>query len=166
MSTSHSRLSDVDPLLQPGEHAAWRAFLAVASRALDEIDQALQKQANMTLTDYEILLALAEADRRRLRMSELADEVLVSRSRLTYRVDRLTEVGFVTREECEDDRRGLWAIITDKGADALGQVTPGHHADIRRLLFTALSERDIAVFESVLRSVSDRINDGGRPGSH
>lgn len=158
MTTSHSRLSGVDHQLQPGEHAAWRAFLSVASRALDQIDQAMQKQANMTLTDYEILLALTEADRSRLRMSELADRVLVSRSRLTYRVDRLTEVGFVTREECEDDRRGLWAIITDKGAAALDEVTPGHHADIRRLLFMTLSERDLGIFESVLRSMSDRLD--------
>ncbi len=142
--------------LSPGERATWRAFLFVASRGLDQIDQALQKKANMTLTDYEILFALSEAEASRLRMSELADEVLVSRSRLTYRVDRLTDVGFVTREECEDDRRGLWAILTDKGATALSDATPDHHADIRRLLFTAVDRDDLSTFETLLRSISDR----------
>lgn len=147
--------------LAPVEQAAWRAFLSVANRALDQIDQELQKQANMTLTDYEILRTLAESERRRVRMSELADQVHVSRSRLTYRVDRLTTVGFVTREECEDDRRGLWAILTDKGETALTDATPDHHADIRRLLFAALDGGDVGALESVLRSVSDRL-DGPR----
>lgn len=145
--------------LSSNEHAAWRAFLTVANRALDRIDQALLRQSNMTLTDYEILLALAESDDHRLRMSELADRVYMSRSRLTYRVDRLSEVGFVTREECEDDRRGLWAILTDKGGSALEEATPGHHREVRRLLFTALDQGDLAAFEAVLRSMSDRISE-------
>ncbi len=135
--------------------------MSVASRTLEQIDQSLQKQANMTLTDYEILRSLAESDERRVRMSDLAAQVHVSRSRLTYRVDRLTAVGFVTREECEDDRRGLWAIITDKGQAALIDATPEHHADIRRLLFAALEGRDLGAFESVLQSMSDRL-DGNR----
>lgn len=147
--------------LPPTQQSAWRAFLSVASRTLDQIDQSLQKQANMTLTDYEILRSLAESDERRVRMSELAAQVHVSRSRLTYRVDRLTAVGFVTREECEDDRRGLWAIITDKGQAALTDATPEHHANIRRLLFAAVEGRDLGAFESVLRSMSDRL-DGNR----
>ncbi len=113
----------------------------------------------MTLTDYEILAALAGADETRLRMSELADEVFVSRSRLTYRVDRLAEVGFVTREECEDDRRGLWAILTDKGMAALDDATPEHHAEVRRLVLAALDEHDLTVFESLMRSISDRLDD-------
>lgn len=146
--------------LPPAQQAAWRAFLSVASRALEQIDHALQKQANMTLTDYEILRSLAESDNRRVRMSELASRVHVSRSRLTYRVDRLTAVGFVTREECEDDRRGLWAIITDKGEAALADATPDHHADIRRF-FTALDGRELGAFESALRSMSDRLDGSG-----
>lgn len=147
--------------LPPAQHAAWRAFLSVANRAIEQIDHGLQKQANMTLTDYEILRSLARSDERRLRMSELAAQVHVSRSRLTYRVDRLTDVGFVTREECEDDRRGLWAILTDKGDTAFTEATPDHHADVRRLLFTALDDGDLAPFESVLRSIADRL-DGNR----
>ncbi len=159
MNTPDSRTSQVNNRLTPDQQAAWRAFLSVASQALDQIDQALQKQSDMTLTDYEILLTLADAEERRLRMSELADRVLVSRSRLTYRVDRLTEVGFVTREECEDDRRGLWAILTDKGGSALDEATPQHHVEIHRLLFTNLAEDDVVSFRSVLRSMSDRLDD-------
>ena len=151
----------MDGPLAPGEQAAWRALLAVANRALEQIDHALQKQANMTLTDFEILHALSESDGRRLRMSELADKVFVSRSRLTYRVDRLTAVGFVMREECEDDRRGLWAILTDKGEVALAEATPDHHAGIRRLLFAEMDGSEVGVFGSVVQSIADRL-DGTR----
>ena len=158
MSESNSRTFAANDELSPDERSSWRAFFAVACRALDHIDQSLQKQAGMTLTDYEILLALTEAPERRLRMSELADQVFVSRSRLTYRVDRLTDVGFVTREECEDDRRGLWAILTDKGLDALDEATPAHHAVIHSLLFSDLGEGDLDDFVSVLQSMSDRID--------
>ena len=68
---------------------------------------------------------LSVAPSNRLRMSELAEQVLVSRSRLTYRVDRLAELDYVTRQECEDDRRGLFAILTDNGAKALAAAAPG-----------------------------------------
>ncbi|MDH4277425.1 MAG: MarR family transcriptional regulator [Acidimicrobiia bacterium] len=112
----------------------------------------------MTLTDYEILRVLGEADKSRLRMSELAAQVHVSRSRLTYRVDRLAVVGFVTREECDDDRRGLWAILTDKGGEAFARATPDHHAEIRRLLFMTLDRRSLGVFETALQSMAYRLD--------
>ena len=144
--------------LQPTEYAAWRMFLDVSSRGLDQIDQSLQRQSNMALNDYEILRTLAESEQRRLRMSELADRVFVSRSRLTYRVDRLTEVGFVTREECEDDRRGLWAILTDKGVEAFRGATPGHHQTVHELLFETLDNDDLDAFQQALQVIADRIN--------
>lgn len=158
MNVSDSGSSPMNDPLLPGEQAAWRAFLSVAGRAIEQIDQALQKQSNMTLTDYEILRVLGEADESRLRMSELAAQVHVSRSRLTYRVDRLAGVGFVTREECEDDRRGLWAILTDKGGEAFARATPDHHADIRRLILTALDRQSLGVFETALHSMAYRLD--------
>lgn len=158
MNVSDSSSSPMNDPLPPNEHAAWMAFLSVANRAIEQIDQALQKQSNMTLTDYEILRVLGEAVDGRLRMSELATQVHVSRSRLTYRVDRLAAVGFVTREECEDDRRGLWAILTDKGGEAVARATPGHHAEIRRLLFTALDRRSLGVFGTALQSMAYRLD--------
>ncbi len=114
------------------ELAFWRSFLAVSVRLTDALDESLQIDNSLTLTDHEILFSLARAQDRRLRMSDLADEVLVSRSRLTYRINRLTEVGYVERQACADDRRGLWATLTDQGAAALSAATPSHEANIRQ----------------------------------
>jgi len=157
MNTPQSKLHGVSQLSQP-EQETWRAFLSVTTRGLERIDQLLQKHSNITLTDYEILLALSTAENSRLRMSELAEQVLVSRSRLTYRVDRLVEVGFVTRQECEDDRRGLWAILTEHGQGTLNSATNGHHADVRRLFFDAINGDELATLDSILQQISSKLN--------
>lgn len=101
---------------------------------------------------------LSTAPSNRLRMSELAEQVLVSRSRLTYRVDRLAELDYVTRQECEDDRRGLFAILTDNGAKALAAAAPGHVNDIRSWLWSLVDPEERAVLTQVLARVDDNLS--------
>lgn len=125
---------------------------------MELLDQELQKNSQLSLTDYEILQVLSTAADSRLRMSELAHQVLVSRSRLTYRVDRLTEVNYVTREECEDDRRGLWAILTEAGRAALERATDGHHRDIRASYFDNISESEFDVLEAVFDRLEEKLS--------
>jgi DNA-binding MarR family transcriptional regulator len=95
-------------------------------------------------------------------MSELARQVLVSRSRLTYRVDRLAEVGYVTREECEDDRRGLWAILTESGAAALEGATESHQDDVERWFLTHMSDEDLDMMTEVMQRIDESLS-GNRP---
>lgn len=135
----------------------WRNFLSVSVQMTEQLDQELQKNSQISLTDFEILLVLSEAPDSRLRMSELARQVLVSRSRLTYRVDRLTQVGYVTREECEDDRRGLWAIITNAGRQALDRAGADHHRDIRNLFFDGLTADELDLLESVFQRLDSKL---------
>ena len=73
-----------------------------------------------------MLLLLARADERRLRMSELADRLVLSRSGVTRLVDRLEAADLVARHSCETDRRGSWAILTDAGYDRLRDASPTH----------------------------------------
>ncbi|MDH3294812.1 MAG: MarR family transcriptional regulator [Acidimicrobiia bacterium] len=155
MSSSESRPPDGLP---PEYDEVWRALLAVATRGLERIDQQLQKRSSMTLTDYEIMSALSRAEDDRLRMSELAEQVYVSRSRLTYRVDRLAEVGFVVREECQDDRRGLWAILTSAGRETVKSATDGHHRDLHQLFFDHLTEDEIPILASVLATIVEKLD--------
>lgn len=158
MSSSESR-PEVGTLdLPPEQHHIWRALLAVTTRGLDHVDQQLQKRSNMTLTDYEILVALSRAESGRLRMSELAEQVHVSRSRLTYRVDRLTEVEFVVREECQDDRRGLWAILTETGRASVVAATKGHHGDLQQLIFEHIGDDELPVLGAVLGRIVDKLD--------
>ena len=136
---------------------AWRAFLKGNVQLIERLDQELQQRSNLSLTDFEILSMLDAAPDDRLRMSELASQVLVSRSRLTYRVDRLVEVELVVREECEDDRRGMWAIITDKGRAALEGARVGHEAAVETWFFDLMSDEEIDVVHQVMQRVSDKL---------
>lgn len=142
---------------------AWRVFLSANVQLMDRLDQELQQRSGLNLTDYEILSVLSEATDRRLRMSDLARQVLVSRSRLTYRVDRLAEVNFVTREECEDDRRGLWAILTEEGETALEGAKTGHERDINTWFFDLMSDQEAEVMADVMARIDAKLaNNRGR----
>jgi DNA-binding MarR family transcriptional regulator len=125
---------------------------------MERLDQELQQRTSLSLTDFDILSMLIVAPESRLRMSELADRVLVSRSRLTYRVDRLVEVDFVVREECEDDRRGMWAIITDRGRTALEEARVGHEAAIATWFFDLMTDEEMAVVHEVMSRVSGKLS--------
>lgn len=147
------------------ELAAWRTFLSAYVKLTERLDHDLQQRSNLNLTDYEILSVLSRSSGRRLRMSELAREVLVSRSRLTYRVDRLAEVDFVSREECEDDRRGLWAILTDTGRQALESAQAGHHRDIKTWFMDVMEDHELVIMHDVMSRVDDKLtNNRQRPG--
>ncbi len=146
--------------LDSEEQATWRAFLDVNARLLELLEADLQQQGGIALTDYEILVMLAEAPERRLRMSELAEQVIVSRSRLTYRVDRLAEKGLVERIEFEGDRRGVLASLTASGFEKLESLAPGHVDLVRSSLFDMMNRDELAVMHAVLERVSKACSEG------
>lgn len=127
--------------LDDDEQFAWRAFLEVDRLLSVALERQLQADAGMSLADYELLVRLSDAPDRRLRMSELADVTLNSRSRLSHAVSRLEAAGWVERTACPEDKRGLFAHLTDAGFDALVAAAPGHVAAVRRHLVDRL-ERD------------------------
>jgi DNA-binding MarR family transcriptional regulator len=110
-----------DPRLE-----AWRAFLRAHARVTRRLERELQAEASMALADYDVLVQLAVADEHRLRMSELADRLLLSRSGITRLIDRLERDGLVERAVCESDRRGQWAGLTDAGRERLREASPTH----------------------------------------
>ena len=111
------------------------------------------KEHGLSLSDYEILVQLSEADSRSIRMSELARLTLATRSRLTHQVDRLEEQGLVSRYTCTQDKRGLWAQLTDKGYALLVALAPIHVQSVRRNLVDVLSEREL----ELLGAISEKI---------
>jgi DNA-binding MarR family transcriptional regulator len=125
--------------LSPDELAAWRGFLRVHSELTHELDSELRAEHDTPLTSYEVLLLLNDSGEGRLRMSELADRALLSRSGLTRLVDRLVGRGFVTREDCPDDARGYFAVITETGRAAFAEARRTHLAGVRRLFLERLS---------------------------
>ncbi len=142
--------------LNEDEQRAWRAFLKGANRLLEHLDDSLRGNHDLALTDFEILVVLSEAPTRRLRMSDIADRVLVSRSRLTYRVDRLVERGLVVRSEVAGDGRGMNAELTAAGSRTprIGGEDPRRGCRIG--LMAHISPDELGVFTRIWTSVSDQ----------
>jgi DNA-binding MarR family transcriptional regulator len=125
--------------LTPQEQRAWRAYLESTKVVFDALDRELQRESDMPHAYFEVLVRLSEAPERSLRMSELAELTLSSRSRLSHAVARLEERGWVLRTNCETDRRGQNATLTDAGFEVLAAAAPGHVASVRRHVIDALS---------------------------
>lgn len=119
------------------------------------------KEHGLSLSDYEILVRLSEAEARSIRMSELARLTLATRSRLTHQVDRLEDQGLVSRYTCTQDKRGLWAQLTDDGYALLVALAPIHVQSVRRNLVDVLSERELemlgAISEKILSSLPEEL---------
>ena len=136
------QMSRHDPRL-----GAWSAFLRAHARVVRELERELQAEQRMALTDYDVLVQLATAQDRRLRMSELADRLLLSRSGATRLVDRLVAQGLVERVMCDVDRRGQWASLTDAGVDRLRQASPTHLRGVAEHFLDRLSADELAGLE-------------------
>lgn len=113
------------------EFAAWGGFLRAHAELVRSLDRELETAHGLPLTQYEVLLHLAGAPEHRLRMSELARSVLLSQSGITRLVDRLEARGLVERAPCAEDRRVLWAQLTDEGRRRLDEARPTHLAGVR-----------------------------------
>jgi DNA-binding MarR family transcriptional regulator len=124
------QVSDVKQLNER-ELAAWRGFLRVHASLVRDLDRELEEAHGLPLTHYEVLLYLANAPDNRLRMSDLASSVLLSQSGVTRLVDRLERAGHVARMPCPEDRRVLWARLTDAGRARLEEARPTHLAGVR-----------------------------------
>ncbi len=118
-------------LLDRDELAAWRGMLRVHAGMTRALDAELTRAHDLPLSSYEVLLFLADAPGGRLRMAELADGVLLSRSGLTRLVDRLEKAGLLEREPCPDDARGSFATITPKGRELFAAARETHLAGVR-----------------------------------
>jgi len=106
--------------------AAWSTFLRAHARVRRELEHELEAEQDLSLADYDLLHELAAADGGRLRMSELAERLALSRSGATRLVDRLEASGLVDRQTCATDRRGYWAMVTEAGMGRLHAATPTH----------------------------------------
>jgi DNA-binding MarR family transcriptional regulator len=141
--------------LNADEQRTWRAFLRATRRVLEDLDRQLQRDSGLPHTYYEVLVQLSEAPDRTLRMSELADRSLSSRSRLSHAVSRLEAAGWIQRQECPTDRRGTFATLTDEGFAALSAAAPGHVEQVRGLLFDRLTREQAAQLREICEAIAE-----------
>ena len=140
--------------LSAAELGAWRGMLRIHTALIRALDAELDAAHGLPLTSYDVLIYLQNAPQKRLRMAELADSVLLSRSGVTRLVDRLEREGLLVRDACDDDGRGLYAVLTRKGEEVLERARPTHLAGVRERFLSHFSEDELeqmaAYWERVL----------------
>ena len=136
---------------------AWVAFLQAYAVVTRRLETELQAERGLSLADYDALVQLAIADRRRLRMSELADRVVLSRSGVSRLVDRLEGDGLVARRACPTDARGSWAELTPAGLDRLRHAAPVHLRGVDVHFLSPIAEEDreglVRALEAIVRGL-------------
>jgi DNA-binding MarR family transcriptional regulator len=137
-----------DPFTEP-ELAAWRGMLETHARITRALDAQMQAEHGLSVPAYEVLMFLADAPGHRLRMAEIAERVLLSRSGCTRLVDRLVQTGHVTRSTADTDGRGLFAQLTDLGAEKVAAARRTHRAGVRGAFLEHLSEADQAALGDI-----------------
>ncbi|WP_028929045.1 MarR family winged helix-turn-helix transcriptional regulator [Pseudonocardia asaccharolytica] len=135
--------------------ASWRAFLRAHATITRTLETELVAEQRLSLASYDVLVQLAEAPRRTLRMTELAAAVLLSRSGVTRIVDRLERVGLVRRSAVENDGRGVAAILTEAGLNRLRIASRTHLAGVVTHFADRLNADDLAALERISRRLVD-----------
>ena len=130
--------------LEAAELAAWRGMLKVHSALVKALDSELEAQHGLPLSSYEVLIYLRVAPDKRLRMAELADRTLLSRSGMTRLVDRLERDGLLRRDTCSSDARGCFAVLTERGEEVLTGARATHLSGVRRRFLANLDPEDVA----------------------
>ncbi len=152
--------------LNPREMKAWRSYIIASRRLLDALEMDLEGH-DLSMSDYEVMAQLSEAPGRRMRMSELAELAMISKSRLSHRMKVMEKSGWIKREECSEDRRGSWAVMTDKGWKAIVAAAPDHVASVRKRFIDQLSNKEqenlTTTFEGLTAELRNQfINEGGK----
>lgn len=135
--------------------AAWRAFLLTYSTVLRSLEQEMEDEQGIPLSWYEILARLDDAEGGAIRMQELAESVLLSRSGLTRLIDRMEVAGLVERRPCPEDRRGTFAVITTKGKATFKKAVPSHIDGIQQHFLRYLDLFDVQALHRVLGKILD-----------
>lgn len=154
-------MTSLPPAAEPGATprpadwrvGVWRTFLNAHAHVMGQLEQELDSAVGLPLSWYDVLLQLAEAPLRRLRMAELADRVLLSRSGLTRLIDRLQAEGLVRREPSPDDARGMYTVLTRAGLQRLREAAPIHLAGVRRHWLSRFTDDELRTLGALLGRV-------------
>jgi DNA-binding MarR family transcriptional regulator len=154
-ASAHSAPSGEPHWLTAEEQRVWRFYLHATTLLEDHLDRQLQRDAGMPHIYYGLLVKLAEAPRRRLRMTELAMDAKITRSRLSHAIARLEKNGWVRREDCPSDKRGQFAVLTDEGFEVLRRTAPGHVTAVRQALFDRLTPQQQKSLGEIMEIVAE-----------
>jgi DNA-binding MarR family transcriptional regulator len=143
--------------LSRSEQRAWRSYIEGSLRLYERLDRELREGHGLSMPEYEILVRLSEAPDRRIRMAELAESANQSRSRLSHTVSRLERSRLVRRDSCPEDRRGVFAVLTDEGFARLERAAHTHVRGVREHLVDLVSSEDLVVVGQVMGIVASKL---------
>ena len=142
--------------LNTAEMSAWRRYIIASRRLLEALDTDLAGH-DLSMADYEILAQLSDAPERKMRMSDLATQALLSRSRLSHRMKVMEKAGWVKREACPSDKRGYFAVMTAKGWKAIVAAAPDHVESVRTRFVDHLTKADQEVIATIFNRIEDSL---------
>ena len=137
---------------------AWRSYIMASRRLLEALEIDLEGH-DLSMADYEVMAQLSEAPGRRMRMSDLAELSMLSKSRLSHRMKVMEKAGWIKREECDVDRRGSWAVMTDKGWKAIVAAAPDHVSSVRRRFLDQLSVKEQENLTATFTHVTEELRE-------
>ncbi len=145
----------VDEMVQldSAQNSLWKLFLTAHTRLVDRVEQNFKQAGLPPFEWYDVLIALKQAPDRRLRLSELAEELLVNRTNVTRLVDRLEKAELVRREVCKDDRRGAFAVLTEAGLEMQQQMWTVYAQSIAHYFGCHLTDKDTKVLTKALSAI-------------
>lgn len=143
--------------LDAEQQKSWRAYIMGTELLQHQLDHELREAHDISFSEYEILVRLSETEGGRMRMALLADAMSHSRSRVTHTITRMERAGLVHRQPCEDDGRGVEAVMTEGGRRKLVEAAPTHVHGVRKHLVDVASRDDFAALGRIFNEVSDRL---------
>ncbi|WP_280423391.1 MarR family winged helix-turn-helix transcriptional regulator [Nocardia carnea] len=147
--------------LDERESRAWRGYLSMHTQLSARLHRQLQHDSGLSLSDFEVLVRLTDQPEPRLRVGELGQLLQWEKSRLSHHLGRMQKRGLVRREDCPDDARGAFIVLTEQGRTAIEQAAPGHVDAVRELLFDALTDEQVEAFGAIVGRVLERLDDSG-----
>lgn len=145
------------------EYDSWRVFIETTEELRGALAGRFQADSGISAGDYQVLLALSEAEGRRMRSSELAEGIGWERSRLSHHLGRMEQRGLIRRETAPTDSRGSEAVLTEDGRDALRRASVPHFHAIRELFLDALTPAQLAAARDLAETLRDHLAAKGKP---
>lgn len=144
------------PWLSDDQQAVWRAWLALTARLPGALHRQLE-ESGLSLPDFDVLVQLSETPGGRLRVNDLARALTWERSRASHHLTRMQKRGLVTREECADDGRGAFIVLTPEGRTAIERAAPAHARTVKDLVFDEVTAEELEAVGRFVGKVLDRL---------
>lgn len=145
--------------LTPEEQRAWRGFVRLHERLGGRLGRLLQSESNVSAADFAVLVHLTDSPEGRQRYQDLARALEWEKSRMSHHIARMAGRGMVVREECAEDGRGAYVVITDVGRAAIEAAAPRHVEAVRELFLDHVTPAELRVLAEISERVIGKLDE-------